>query len=46
MKKIYLLYFAKRFDKSENNVGILCTKLAVEASAVQGVIKNQNIKKK
>jgi ATP-binding cassette subfamily B (MDR/TAP) protein 1 len=25
------------FDKSENNVGSLCTKLAVEAAAVQGV---------
>lgn len=25
------------FDKQENNVGVLCTKLAVEASAVQGV---------
>ena len=25
------------FDKQENNVGALCTKLAMEASAVQGV---------
>lgn len=25
------------FDKQENNVGILCTKLATETSAVQGV---------
>lgn len=25
------------FDSQENNVGILCTKLATEASAVQGV---------
>ena len=25
------------FDKQENNVGVLCTKLATEASAVQGV---------
>lgn len=25
------------FDMQENNVGILCTKLATEASAVQGV---------
>ena len=25
------------FDKQENNVGILCAKLATEASTVQGV---------
>ena len=27
----------KRFDDKENSVGVLTTKLAVEASAVQGV---------
>ena len=26
------------FDKPENNPGALCTKLATEASAVQGVL--------
>lgn len=28
------------FDNQENNVGVLCTKLATEASAVQGVRKS------
>lgn len=28
------------FDNQENNVGVLCTKLATEASAIQGVRKS------
>lgn len=31
------------FDNQDNNVGVLCTKLATEASAIQGVsLKSQN----
>jgi hypothetical protein len=34
-----ILFLFLRFDNKDNNVGVLSTKLAVEAAAVQGVFK-------